>query len=169
MSELERKMRAADKGCDDNKKRLCREVNEEVRDIIKDQLLIFRDSLLTVEEDKLYTGKDIASGFPMSLIVQIVKNYEYISSEEHLGSFPFFNLKHVSKVWNILEVLGGEAEDEREVTTSQNIDSQEDESDSEEENIESSTLSDYDEDDFEGQNNYISSQCSRIYLSDDSD
>ena len=93
-------------------------------------------------------GKDIATGFPLSLTDMITEKYEYIESVEHLKKFPFFNEEHVPKVWNILGELDREAtivgDASERYALSYEYDVQ--------------TLSDF-EDDFQGLIDFISTQC----------
>ena len=93
--------------------------------------------------------EDIATGFPLPLIDMITEKYEYIESVEHLKKFPFFNEAHVPEVWNILGELG------REATIVG--DASEHSAPSYEYDV--LTLSDFEDDDFQGRIDFISTQC----------
>lgn len=143
----------------DTHKKYHRSVTEDERVIVKGLLLEYQQSLVDHEgQDGLYSGTSITSGFPTQLIELLVKELHTIGGISDLTHrFPFFNITHVSKVWNIVDQICEEIVEE--LTTS--IPSETDNSDSSSESL---SLSDLESDEYEHQQEVIKSHYSRITL-----
>jgi hypothetical protein len=82
-----------------------RDVGDEHRQALRDQLTVYRDSLLVEHgslASALYTGGDVASAFPMEYIYGIVNDASKIADIEQLQQFyPLFNQEHKIHVWKM--------------------------------------------------------------------
>ncbi|XP_063962164.1 uncharacterized protein LOC135155823 [Lytechinus pictus] len=82
----------------------CRDVSDEEREVLLDQLLLLRGEVLARVSGAGYTlaGADVTSGIPISEVEALVKNCDKIDSLSTLcNRFSFFG--HEEEIWIVLE------------------------------------------------------------------
>ena len=89
-----------------------REVPEEASDAFRQELTIYRSGLLNAagKTEGLYMGDDVACGFPLDLINDLVMDASVIKDIDHLvRSYHFFNshhAEHVLKLFTEIILIG---------------------------------------------------------------
>ena len=178
ISSCEKKLRQATKPSNNTDNRMqYRIVPDEVREVIEEELLLYQSQLANERDDgtQQYSGKEIASGFPTSLIKCIIRDIEYIGNLEQLKTYPFFNIAHADKVWTIIEELGGEVSEHCETISLVNDQEQSNDEQSTSSNQEdgsdispdgaTANLSDFDDDDDQDEiQRILSTQFCRVTL-----
>ena len=138
-----------------------RVVSDSERETVHGLLMEYQQTLVNNEDEAhLYTGTSITSGFPTQLIDGITKELHTIGNHIDLEErFPFFNIGHSMKVWNIINII---CESEAHcVDNNESSSTSQSESDTTESEL---SLADLDSDDSDGQQIVIKSQYRRVHL-----
>ena len=81
-----------------------REVTPDQRELLMASLLEYRLSLLDTTQVRYLAGSDIASGVPLAFLDDIVRECHFVFTfEEFRKRYPFYDLEHASKIWDILQ------------------------------------------------------------------
>lgn len=137
-------------------------VSSKMKCHLRNQLMAYRSQLASnVSHEQLLTGLDLTTGYSRKLILDIVKNVQYIASLQSIQQkFTFFNDSHAINTWQIicgvLELSDAELESDRELLSSNSGSDNNDEDNNDSES-----------DDNNGDDNSDSKYCD--YNSEDSD